>query len=154
MRTSAISRIALLSVLLVPAPLLAAAPTQGTAAAEDDAASDPVLLQVELDRNGRAIRHPGHMATPGEAIILTFTIGDVDHDVEVLIEKGKEGFDVRITYSVGEKSILEGKVKAKSKRWAKVKQKKVSVGVRIDPDAKRPDQLDVPDTDDPLGGAK
>jgi hypothetical protein len=148
------SRVALLSVLLLPAPLLASTAEPAAPASDEEADASPVLLQIELERDGRAIRHPGHMATPGEAVILTFTIGEVDHDVEVLIEKGKDAFDVEIAYRVGDKSVLQGKVKAKGKRWAKVKQKKVAVGVRIDPDAKRPDQLDVPDTDDPLAGAK
>jgi hypothetical protein len=155
MMTHAVSRVALLSALLLPASVLASDSTATEpAAAQDETAAAPVLLQIELERDGRAIRHPGHMATPGEEIILTFTIGEVDHDVEVLVNKGKGGFDVKVVYRVGDKSILEGTVKAKGKRWAKVTQKKISVGVRIDPDAKRPGQLDVPDTDDPLGGVK
>jgi hypothetical protein len=148
----AASRFVLLGALLLPTPVLAASTAPTVAAAEDETESSPVFVQVELERDGRAIRHPGHLATTGETTILTFTIGDVDHDVEVLVEKDKEAFDVKITYRVGSKSVLEGKVKAKSKRWAKVKQKKVSVGVRIDPEAKRGDQLDIPDSNDPLDG--
>jgi hypothetical protein len=149
---SVLSRVALVSALLLPisAVVYASSDTAGA----DEGATAPVLLQVELERDGRAIRHPGHMATPGETAVLTFTIADVDHDIEVLLEKAGDGFDAKIVYRVAEKSVLEGSVKAKGKRWAKIKQKKVSIGVRVDPDAKRVDGLELPDTDDPLGGAK
>lgn len=144
---------ALLSALLLPTSAFASASTT-RAAADEETAAAPVLLQLELERNGRVLRHPGHMATPGEIVILTFSSGDTEHEVELLLEKAKDGFDVKIIYRVGDKSILEGSVKAKAKRWAKVKQKNISVGVRIDPNAKRPDGLELPDGDDPLDGAK
>mgnify|MGYP007011858373 CR=1 FL=1 len=148
-----VSRVALISALLLPVSTFASS-SVGSTDASDEAVSEPVLLQVELERDGRTIRHPGHMATPGETAVLTFSIGDVDHDVEVLLVKAADGFDAKIVYRVGEKSVLQGSVKAKGKRWAKVKQKKVAIGVRVDPDAKRVDELAMPDSDDPLDGAK
>lgn len=135
-------------------PVLSSAASPDAAATRVEAVADPVLLQTKLVRKGRTLQHPGHMATPGEAVILTFTEGDTEHAVEVLLEQAKGGYTAEVVYRVGGKEILSGSTKAKKKKWAKVSGKGVSIAIRVDPEAKRPGELELPDGEDPLDGAK
>ncbi len=153
------STCALFALCLLASPTSALATDAGVepashATGEDEAPGQTVLLQLKLQRNGKTLKHPGHMAETGEESILVLKVGDRTHEVAVLLEKSGEAFTAEVAYTDNGKKVLEGKKKAAAKAWIAFKSNdgKTVVSIRVDPDAKRPDEVEVPDGNNPLDG--
>jgi hypothetical protein len=149
MRFAPLSALVVLAAAVTPAPPARASAT----AVSEDSATDTVLLKVKLTRGGKTLAHPGYMATIGEETVLAFPpAGDTPQEISVILRKAKGGFAGTVAYRLGNKTVVEGKVVAKGKKWATVKKGSVSVGILVDPESTRPDELDLPDGDAPLDG--
>jgi hypothetical protein len=128
---------------------------RAVAAEEDEVAATEVLLQMKLERGDKVLRHPGHMMETGSEVTLVLTQGERTHEVAVLLERAADKrFNAKIRYSDGGKAVLSGTTTFGAKQWTTVKSKngKAKVSIRIDPDAKRVDGVELPDGDAPLDG--
>ena len=59
---------------------------------------------------------------------------------------------MKVGYKKNGRAIVSGTTTVTKKKWGNVKKGKTTVAVQIDPDSKRPDDVDNPEDDDPLGG--
>lgn len=141
------------STAFTPATANAEDPASPTAV-DDEPAVQKMLLQMKIERGGKTLEHPGHMTETGSEIILVLTQGKREHEVSVYLEKAGSGYKAEVKYKDGGKTVLEEVTVLKNKTWAKVSKGKTKISLRVDTDVKRPDQVDLPDGDDPLDGLK
>lgn len=121
--------------------------------AGDDAPDDFVreaLLKLELVQGKTKIEHPGYMVVPGEAVTIVMTKDGHTHEVDFLFNPGEAGFDVEVEYRDNGKKLLSEKTTAEKQKWFVVKSGSAKLSLHIDPDAKRPDEVELGEGDDPL----
>ena len=127
---------------------------EGTPDEADDAAPDDfvaeALLKLELVRGKTKIEHPGYMVVPGEAVTIVMTKGGHTHEVDFLFNPGDGGFDVEVEYRDNGRKVLSEKTTAEKQKWFVVKSGKAKLSLHIDPDAKRPDEVELGGGDEPL----
>lgn len=150
-----LARLALLTGFAMFAPATAVADDAGPAnAVEDEPAVERMLLQMKLERGGKTLEHPGHMTETGSELILVLTQGKREHEIAVYLEKTKGGYKAEVKYKDGGKIVLEEVTVLKNKKWGQVSKGKTKISLRIDTSAKRPDELELPDGENPLDGLK
>jgi hypothetical protein len=148
-----VARLALTAGLALCVPSVAGAHAPDTPA-DDEPAVQRMLIQLKLEHGGKTLTHPGHMTETGSEIILVLTQGKHKHEVSVYLEKKGKGFKAEVKYSTGGKVVLEEVTTLKDKTWGSVHKGKTKISLRVDTSAKRPDELDLPDGDNPLDGLK
>ena len=133
----------------------AVAPTSNPGTPVDDEAGDKVLLKTKIKRSGKKeIRHPGQMTETGTEMIFVLKQGEHTHEIGVLLEGGGKRFSADVIYRYDGRKVLQGKKDITKKKWVGIKSGdgKTIVSVFVDPDAGRPDQVDLPDGENPLDG--
>jgi len=122
---------------------------EGPDAPPEDYVSE-ALLKLELVRGKTKIEHPGYMVVPGEAVTIVMTKGGHTHEVDFLFNPGDAGFDVEVEYRDNGKKLISEKTTAEKQKWFVLKSGKAKLSLHIDPDAKRPDEVELGEGDDPL----
>jgi hypothetical protein len=149
-------RLALLTGLVMAVPSAADAHTSDASVptTNDEPAVQRVLLKMKIKRGKKTLVHPGHMTETGSEIILVLTEGKREHEVSVYLEKDGKGFKAEVKYKDGGKMVLEQTTTLQDKKWGELSKGSAKVQLRVDSSAKRPDEVDLPDGDDPLDGLK
>ena len=134
------------------------------AAADDDVASDDTpapeddvvrkaVLKLTLKRSGKTLEHPGYVVELDEWVTIVMTQGKRTHEVDFVYAQGEgEGYDVEVVYRDNGKKVLEDKQVATLGEWLELKSGKTSLELFIDPDAKRVDNVELGEGDNPLDG--
>lgn len=132
-----------------------ASPSVTPGAPVDDEVGDKVLLKTKIKRSGKKeIRHPGQMTETGSEMIFVLKQGDHTHEIGILLEGGGAKYSADVIYKYDGKKVLEGKKTVGKKKWVSIKSGdgKTVVSVFVDPEAGRPDEVELPGGDNPLDG--
>ena len=117
----------------------------------EEPVSETALARVKIRSGKSELAHPGHLVELDVENTLVLTDG-AKHAVTLLVSRKGKGFSVQVSYKKNGRPVLSGTTTVAKKKWGNVKKGGTTVSVQIDPDAKRPDDIDKPEDDDPLGG--
>ncbi len=120
-------------------------------AVADEPPADTVLARVKIKTGKGELKHPGYLIELEVENTLILKDG-AKHEVTLLVTKKGKSFKVKVGYKKNGHAVLSGATTVTKKKWGNVKKGATTVAVLIDPDSKRPDDIDKPKDDDPLGG--
>ena len=117
----------------------------------DEPVGETAVARVKISSGKTEVKHPGHLIEFDLENTLVIQDGG-KHEVTLLVTRKGKGFSVQVTYKKNGRTVVTGSTNVAKNKWGNVKKGSTTVAVLIDPDSKRPDDVDKPEDDDPLGG--